>query len=333
MRGARPLLAALAAAVCATASLAGAEPAPPSSDAVLERDMGVLLGGFGGEFDNAEQVFFADERGYPKGGGPERLHANFAPVELPAIGPHVFYVEEYNGGDPAKVYRQRLYSFSLDKAARAIRLDVFTPKDLTRVRGAQNDLGKLKGLTSADLEPAPPGCEVYWRRDGGQFTGWMRPGACKIESRRSGKTIIVTDALTLTPDTLFVLDEAQDAQGGYVFGNKAHIPTELKRAHGWACWMAAPREGAEGWFYAKGLKLTDQGGEAWATTDEPKPREIGFRLRQVAWPTGTNADALTLYVLRRGEEKAVGYAWADPAARRIGVNLRWVQGSCTRADP
>lgn len=322
------------AALSGSAAQAGEPPPPPSAPAVLEREFDTLLGWFAGEFDNAEQVAFAVERGYLKDAVPDRLHSTFAPVNLPAVGPHVFYVEQYSDNDPAKVYRQRIYSFSIDKAARAIRLDIFTPKDAGRVRGGQDDAAKLAGLTPADLE-ATPGCEVYWRRSGGQFVGYMRPGACRIDSKRSGKTIIVTDDLLLGPDLIVISDQAHDLQGGWVFGNKAGIPSELRRSRRWTCWMAAPRtaakpDGGESWFYARGLRLHDGGGEAWVKTDDPQPREIGFRLRQVEWPTGTNANALTLYALRKGEEKAVGYAWADPAATRIGLNLRWVQGSCTR---
>jgi hypothetical protein len=30
-------------------------------------------------------------------------------------------------------------------------------------------------------------------------------------------------------------------------------------------------------------------------------------------------------------QRAVGYAWADPEAERIGINLRWMQASCSLA--
>jgi hypothetical protein len=95
--------------------------------------------------------------------------------------------------------------------------------------------------------------------------------------------------------------------------------------------MAIPREDRPGtWFSAFNLRILDQGGEVWVKTDEATPREIGYRLRQVKWPAGTNQDALTLYVLKKGEARAPGYAWASPDATRVGLNLRWVQGSCSR---
>ena len=57
-----------------------------------------------------------------------------------------------------------------------------------------------------------------------------------------------------------------------------------------------------------------------------------LRLRSVAWPPPSrNRPSLVLYVHTLDEpNRAVSYSWADPAAQLIGINLRWVQASCTR---
>ncbi|MFO0285297.1 MAG: hypothetical protein ACK51C_03295, partial [Brevundimonas sp.] len=80
----------------------------------------------------------------------------------------------------------------------------------------------------------------------------------------------------------------------------------------------------------RNLAIHDQGGEAWVTTDETTPRTYGFRMRNVRWPTGQNADALTLYVHDQRGAPAISYVWASPDATRIGINLRTLQGSCSR---
>ena len=64
-------------------------------------------------------------------------------------------------------------------------------------------------------------------------------------------------------------------------------------------------------------------------TDEPEPQRVGIKMRNVIWPSGSNRPSLVLYAYRPEEDRAVSYAWADPSAERIGINLRWMQASCT----
>ncbi|MCU0882657.1 MAG: hypothetical protein MUF14_08335, partial [Hyphomonadaceae bacterium] len=52
---------------------------------------------------------------------------------------------------------------------------------------------------------------------------------------------------------------------------------------------------------------------------------------RVEWPFGTNRPSLTLYVLDQDSDRAVSYAWGDYDADRLGINLRWMQASCTEA--
>lgn len=111
--------------------------------------------------------------------------------------------------------------------------------------------------------------------------------------------------------------------------------TELRRGTPFRCWLSLRRtankpDGSADWAFAGGLTLHDQGGRAAA--NDPGAPGVVIRLRQVVWPPpSTNKPSLVLYVHQPNEpDKAVSYAWADPAASLIGINLRWVQGSCTR---
>jgi hypothetical protein len=123
---------------------------------------------------------------------------------------------------------------------------------------------------------------------------------------------------------------------GKVMAAAANGPqTELRRGTPFRCWLSLRRtankaDGSADYAFAGGLTLHDQGGRA-AASDPGAPGAV-IRLRQVIWPSpSTNKPSLVLYVHRPEEpDKAVSYAWADPAARLIGINLRWVQGSCTR---
>jgi hypothetical protein len=146
----------------------------------------------------------------------------------------------------------------------------------------------------------------------------------------------------------FVLDEAQSScswKGARFVSISQHNLTmrepdgrmiEYRRARPFTCWMSIPKQkkkadGSTEWFFAPGLKLHDQGSLIWVATDDAPPQEYGFKLRNVTWPYGSNKPALTLYVYNKSNpDKAVSYSWADPDAKLIGINLRTIQGSCSR---
>ena len=94
--------------------------------------------------------------------------------------------------------------------------------------------------------------------------------------------------------------------------------------------MAAQQRDEE-WTFRQGLEIYDQGGFIWVETDEDEPQRVGLKLRNVEWPYGNNRPSLVLYAYRETADRAVSYAWSEPTAERIGINLRWMQGSCTHA--
>jgi hypothetical protein len=321
---------------------AAAQERTPTRAAVLERDLADLVAWFAGRFDNDLQVYFDGEMDTPAEARNGRIHSIFAPVELPAFGAHVFYVEQYSDNDPSSIYRQRIYRFVVDEAKDAIRLEIFapSPEQAAQMRGAYADPSKLAGLTPGAMT-AFPGCEVYWRRQENQFIGSMQPDACRVASRRSGRTLLITDDLVLTPDAIWIRDVGRDAATGeWVYGNRAGVHHKLRKARAFTCWTAILRgaahgdsgEGNDSWQFQRGGWLHDQGGELALVTDEPTPRRFRLRLRNVEWPYGSNRPSLTLYVHEEGNPRALSYAWADEGAQRVGINLRWLQASCT-LDP
>ncbi|MFZ4120870.1 MAG: chromophore lyase CpcT/CpeT [Caulobacterales bacterium] len=311
-----------------------------SARGVLERDFAQYLAWFEGRFDNDRQVFFEPDIGVPESDRHERIHSIFRPVALPAFGDHVFYVEQYLDADPARVYRQRLYVMSIDESRNAIRLAIHIPKNPDAIRGAYLNPDLLAQLTPADMTTYP-GCDVFWRRQETMFVGGMAHDACRITSTRSGRTLIVSDDLILSADGISIHDRAVDEQGAYVYGNRAGVPHQLRRARPFECWTAVLRgavhgdsgQGAEpnDWNFRRGLWLHDQGGTADIVTDENPSRRFTVKLRRVEWPYGTNRPSLTLYVHEQGNPRALSYTWGEYDAERLGLNLRWLQVSCTHA--
>ena len=226
-------------------------------------------------------------------------------------------------------YRQRIYAFRPDYEEGAIRLTIHIPNDVASLVDAHLDSTKLSGL-SPEQTRVLPGCDVFWRRQSNHFVGYMTPNACSYVSSESGKRIIFNDDLLLTEEALWISDRAQDEEGNRVFGHPTGVPHKNRKARRFECWMTAMRRDGE-WTFRRGLEIHDQGGMVWLETEEEAPQQVGIKMRNVRWPYGNNRPSLVLYAYRPDEDRAVSYAWADPSAQRIGINLRWMQASCTLA--
>jgi hypothetical protein len=115
----------------------------------------------------------------------------------------------------------------------------------------------------------------------------------------------------------------------------------LRRARPTSCWVAIRKDrpkadGKEDWHFSRDVKLHDQGGRARAGGDNSGAQEVVIRMRNVIWPPNkdgtpsTNRPSIVLYVHKPDQpDRAESYVWADPGAARIGINLRWMQASCT----
>lgn len=112
--------------------------------------------------------------------------------------------------------------------------------------------------------------------------------------------------------------------------------TVLKRARDVECWAAVPKkakkaDGSTDWLFVQKLSLHDQGGRVSVGGSDTGADEIILRMRAVHWPPpSTNRPSMVLYVHKPDNpERAVSYSWADIDASRVGLNLRWMQASCT----
>ncbi len=330
------ITAAIAAAGLSASAAQAVHQSVPVPPAILDAQLETLLSWFEGRFDNDAQVFFAEDFGVPEEARPGRIHSIFRPVELPGVGEHVFYVEQYSNADPSEIYRQRLYVFSPAYETGEIRLDILAPRDAEAIRGAHLDPARLAALTADDLI-AYPQCAVFWTFQENQFVGATRQGECRVDSQRSGRPLVIEDDLLLTGNAIWIRDRAQTADGDYVYGNRAGIAHQLRRARPFECWTAVlpgleQGDSGEGaaptdWDFQRGVFLHDQGGRAQVT--DSSGREFELRLRDVVWPDDSRRPSLTLYVHEAGSDRAVSYAWTEGGADRIGINLRWMQASCT----
>lgn len=307
----------------ATSRVAHAQPA------AADADLPLLLRWLEGEFDNNQQV--SDEKEARAPHPHERLHSIFARVSLPAIGAHVFYVQQYRDNDPAKISLQRLYRLSVNREKEAIELVTLAFPDERAVvdahlhpeRGAHLTAGAMRGT---------PGCEVFLRREGEAFVGSTTPGACRVVSPTGGTPVVRSDEIRLTADEIWIGSRAHDAAGTLVWGHPDGVPHKLQRARVFECWTVLRKEGTEDQYdVARGIRVHDQGHTVPVKGPGEAPSRFSFDLARLRSAESRIA-VLRLAVLEQGKAQSLAYAWAEREAGRLGINLRWLQVGCRLQD-
>ncbi|GBF58252.1 chromophore lyase CpcT/CpeT [Candidatus Phycosocius bacilliformis] len=297
---------------------------------VLNKDLLDLADLLAGRWDNELQTFFEPELNIPPALRHERLHVAVKPLTLPEFGPVSFYAEYRKGGEAGAVVRQRIWTLSVDKDLGAVRMTGFAPKDGKPLEGLWQE-GKIapqpESLKKEAFTPVP-GCDIIWRRQGEGFAGSTRPAACKLVTNADKRVLSVSEQHIVSAGLWEVRDVGVDERGVRVFGGAESPPTRLRRAQTFTCWASVPKGNDR--VFATDLVLHDQGGVATARFEGGA--SVRVRLRNVDWPIGQNRPSLTLYLLDREGDRASGYAWGEPLASRLALDVGGIQVSCTR-DP
>ncbi len=264
----------------------------------LDKDLAEIASLIEGRWDNDRHVFFADDAGLNQTRIADRQHIRITALE---------------GGDES-------FSFKAERTVEGS--DPIVLEHTFRINPATLGLEQVTKPLNPDGENSDR-CVIDWHRQGGGFAGHARAGHCEwmFGPGEEGASTVAT--LNLSEKDFWIQTKSVDAH--------------LRRARTFECWTAILRgaqhgdsgEGMSDWQFQRGVEIHDQGGEAELFTDEPDPRRIRLRLRNVDWPYGTNRPSLTLYVLEGDNDRAVSYAWNEGDAERIGLNLRWLQASCT----
>lgn len=126
-----------------------------------------------------------------------------------------------------------------------------------------------------------------------------------------------------------ILDLSPRPGGGWQIGG-----SELRRARPFDCWISVRKfagkpDGSADWTFDANLRTFDQGGRIRLPGNGAAP-DVTIRLRNVTWAKGSrNKPSLVIYAHRDDPERAESYSWTSPDATLVGLNLRWVQASCS----
>ena len=118
-----------------------------------------------------------------------------------------------------------------------------------------------------------------------------------------------------------------------VYADQARGPDareELRRVRVYGGWAAinggGPRASADSsdWHMDRSIQLASEGGRVALNWRDGQPSGYALLLERLAYRDG-EVPVLKLSIIDEATTQALAYAWADPDAARIGINLGWVQ--------
>ncbi len=104
---------------------------------------------------------------------------------------------------------------------------------------------------------------------------------------------------------------------------------------GWAAINGTGPQGAgdsTDWHQNRMLRLGSEGGRAALTWRDGKPSGYSLGLERLTYREG-NVPVLKLSVIEDATGRTLAYAWTNPEATRIGINVGWVQVGLDRNAP
>jgi len=247
-----------------------------------------------------------------------RVQINVRRIQLPWLGTHVLYVEEYPYDEPFELRRRVLLNVEPEVAADGtLRVRQFTRK---------TDSANPATLDQADVESIA-GCDLYLKREGGQFRGGTRGRAC-LDTDTAQKSwldyrVVIGDGLFWYRKRQLALanDELTEEIAGF-----PHV--DLDEARLFSCgisWAAPTPKGAR--KLIDSVDLHDRGGRARFRT--PDGRELQLELHGRDWPLSEGRESLVLILSgARADSETIASSWTSLNAARVGIDIGWLAIDC-----
>lgn len=294
-----------------------------------------------GEFDNYNQVNFESNEFLTAQDVPEQRHARLyqriVKIEAPQLGDYVYYQQVHDGGKDKAIYRQALLIAQANHTNRTIVVKNFKFNNPKAYKNLWSE--SEKALTLADLNELGSGCDSIFHSIGNGFKGGINQDDCVIKTSKGSEIHIATEQL-INEDEFWHLEEGYSANNQELFGREDNVPHKLKRARDFKCWAAFKTEklkanGEHEWDFFADRIVHDQGDIAQFTTTDENPKSYFIRLKQTEFPAGNRPDVFEMFIHEDSEQakknykQALSYTWTNKEAERLGINLRWMQSSCS----
>jgi hypothetical protein len=325
-------------------------------------DVGLLETLWPGLHDSTEQTVVNSERGLASWteGVEHRVRTVVAPIDVPSLGQHVLYLEEFFQDEPDQLRRQLVLQLEPQGPPEAaVRVHLFSfvqPKQWAHLDRRPQRAGQLK---ESDLR-ANTDCDLVLARDGERFIGGTIGHAC--EDEHAGVDRYVDYQLVIGKDVYWyhrrVLRRHSDELREEVIGYNWF---QLNDAQLFTCRIDwSPTGRAVDLKPLQRIDLRDQGGHAQFST--PDGHTLELVLHSQDWPFLGERDALILMVQeKRGVLQAstggaregrlpgsapaaasvptgsvsptIGSAWSEIDTQQIALQLDWLRVRCGTPVP
>lgn len=299
-------------------------------------DFDVLLKDFPGEYDNYAEWESDVEKNVSANRQHAHLHSIFyGPVNLPAFGDHIFYVQQYEDGNPRKIYRQRLYKFE-DSGVDFV-LSFYDFKNGSKYIDAQKHPEILSNLTPNDMNQVTPKCNVHINRSpDGIFRG-QTTDECVVIDHITKTAIRIKDNNEFGPNFVSIHERGYDAKtGALIFGNPTPDVLNRTRAARLFQGYVAVEEAPGQFFLMSNVSIWDVGQIVPVITDNGKKTKFSLELAYCTYPNGDNVLKVAVHeagYTNEGLVRPVAYSWSPPEANQAGINLRYIQAGFSLVNP
>ena len=327
-------MAALGVLLCACATTAGAQGRDSTPGERNLRIMAELLPGY---YDNSNQSYFDGRRKLAAADRHPRMSTTITRIEAPAFGSHVFLWVNRTETAGGPQISHRIATLHAGPNA-----DEVTLRHYLQMQG-EITAAALATLRPADLRRTE-GCDYLFKRRADHFRGLQGRQTCRFDWE--GAAVYTDNEISLSRSGLWFHDHKWRFDTGQrITGVASGEPFWLERARFFHCYADVPGVGggvAIPYHRYDGMLLHDKGETRWFTAKADAAnalpqRELALNLRAVTWHVlnekdgDFNRDSLVLSVLERladGSVKEHGYAFTDPHAERIAINLKWILANC-----
>lgn len=295
-----------------------------------------------GEFDNYNQINFQNNEFLDKADVPSikhaRLYKRVTRINAPQLGAFVYYHQIHEGGKDKPIYRQSIQVVSPDYQNNKLIAENFTfltPEKYTDLWREEKEVD----LNLNNLKPVGEQCQSQYRLVGNSFVGGIDKQKCKVKSKKFGYLNLSTEQV-YSREAFWHLEEGFLPSGKELFGRSDDIPHKLRRVKNFKCWAAFKTEklkanGDAYWDFNSNINIHNQGDIAEFTTTDKIPKHYFIRLKETIFPAGKRPDVFEMFIHENTQEsktnytQALSYTWTNTEATRLGINLRWMQASCS----
>jgi hypothetical protein len=291
--------------------------AAASADAPAADERDVLTNLWTGMYDMSEELITGHAGDSPLSplAEQERVQINVRRIQVPWLGSHVLYVEEYPYDEPFERRRRVLLNILPRAADGTFRIRQYTRRAETPSSGT---------LSAGDVESVE-GCDLFLARDGAQFRGGTRGRECRAETRGEQRWI---DYRVVIGEGLFwYRQRTLSVDGDEIVAEIAGIPhLDLHAARLFSCGISWNTQGTRRRLDT--VELHDRGGRARLRT--PDGRELQLELHGRDWPLSPGRESLVLILSSadRAEDVPIASSWTSLDAARVGIDIGWLAVDC-----